>query len=121
MSRNPAVWLDIDVLRVGRHRSLATSTSPAWAQTLRPLASVLSSGCQDPYGHPPREVAEGLLPFAQSVPAHASGTGARARQPVRATSCATRPRLRKAVYATASSRTMVVKSTGAGFSTTFGN
>jgi len=60
MERYDAAWLDADVLKIGHHGSLATSTSTSWADTVRPEIAVASAGWRSRYGHPRREVLERL-------------------------------------------------------------
>lgn len=70
MSRYPAAWLDIDVLRAGHHGSLTTSTSKTWADTLSPTTSIFSNGYENSFGHPRAEVVERLEPHAKDAPTH---------------------------------------------------
>lgn len=62
MARFPAAFLDVDVLKIGHHGSLATSTSKKWADTLKPPIAVVSAGERSQYGHPRKEVIERLEP-----------------------------------------------------------
>ena len=121
LSRYPASWLDIDVLRVGHHGSLATSTSKRWADTLSPVAAIFSAGYDNSYGHPRGEVVDRLTPHTGNVAAHAfrewrDNSGEGARYLVTDVAGVT-----EAVYATAVNRTIVVTTTGTGFTTTHGD
>ncbi len=60
LDRYTDTFLDIDMLKIGHHGSLATSTSAAWADTLSPEISVVSSGTRSRYGHPRFEVIDRL-------------------------------------------------------------
>lgn len=121
LSRYPARWLDVDVLRVGHHGSLATSTAALWADTLSPEAAVFSAGYQNTYGHPRTEVVDRLTPHTRNVPAHAfrswkDNPDSGPRYLVQDVTEET-----EAIYATAMNRTIVMRSRGSGFTTTLGN
>lgn len=61
-------FLDIDLLKIGHHGSLATSTSVRWANTLSPEIAVVSAGYNS-YGHPREEVVERIEPHSgEAVP-----------------------------------------------------
>ncbi|WP_374650548.1 MBL fold metallo-hydrolase [Dongia sp.] len=64
-------WLRVDLLKIGHHGSLATSTGTAWAQALEPKYAVVSSGYDSKYGHPRKEVVQRLEPFTQAAAPHA--------------------------------------------------
>lgn len=68
--RYPADWLDVEVLKVGHHGSLATSTSPEWASVTKPEVSIVSSSYTNTFGHPRKEVLQRLIPYADSVSPH---------------------------------------------------
>lgn len=70
LARYPASWLDSDVLKVGHHGSLATSTSPTWVQTLSPETAVISAGTRNRYGHPRQEILARLAPYTASADPH---------------------------------------------------
>lgn len=118
MSRYSATWLDVDVLRAGHHGSLTTSTSKIWADTLTPTASIFSNGYENSFGHPRAEVVERLEPHASNVATH-QFREARRRTTGREYIFSERDTTR-AVYTTAMSRTIVVRSTGQGYETTLG-
>lgn len=79
MDRYSADWLDVDLLKMGHHGSLSTSTSEDWADALSPEISVVSAGYQNTHGHPRREVIQRLEPHAITAPEHgfSSATGKR--------------------------------------------
>ncbi|RVT93483.1 MBL fold metallo-hydrolase [Sphingomonas crocodyli] len=118
MSRYPAAWLDIDVLRAGHHGSLTTSTSKVWADTLTPTSSIFSNGYENSFGHPRAEVVARLEPHAKTVAAH------KFRDALRQTSgreyTFTDRDTTKAIYTTSMSRTIVVRSSGQGYETVLG-
>lgn len=118
MARYPASWLDIDLLRAGHHGSLATSTSKAWADTLTPTTSIFSNGYENSFGHPRAEVVERLEPHARTVPAHPFREARRhssGREYV-----FTDRSTPRAIYTTAMSRTIVVRTSGQGYETMLG-
>jgi competence protein ComEC len=51
----PSSALDVDVLKVGHHGS-KTSTTPAFLSAASPVASIVSVGAKNTYGHPTPEV-----------------------------------------------------------------
>lgn len=112
MARYPAGWLDIDILRVGHHGSLATSTSPRWASTLSPTTAILSAGYTNGFGHPRMEVVARLTPYTRSAPPHpfrdATHRGG-------AYVFRDHEDYREDVYTTARSGTIVVSSSGTGY------
>lgn len=118
MSRYSASWLDIDVLRAGHHGSLTTSTSKTWADTLTPTTSIFSNGYENSFGHPRAEVVERLEPHAKIVPAHLfrdASRRTRGREYI-----FTDRNTTKAIYTTAMSRTIVIRSVGQGYETILG-
>lgn len=60
MARYSDSFLDVDLLKVGHHGSLATSTSQGWTDALSPEIAVISSGKKNGYGHPRYEVIDRL-------------------------------------------------------------
>lgn len=121
MSRYAETWLDVDVLRVGHHGSLATSTSKKWADTISPSIAVFSAGYQNTYGHPRAEVVDLLTPHTENVSAHAfrdwrANPNDGPRYLLNETSGIT-----EGVYVTSVNRTIVMMSTGVGFQTTTNN
>ncbi len=79
LDRYDDAWLDIDLLKIGHHGSLSTSTSIEWAQTLSPELAVVSAGNKNRHGHPRREVIQRLEPYTIQMPGHefVSATGKR--------------------------------------------
>ncbi|MFC1626423.1 SH3 domain-containing protein [Pseudomonadota bacterium] len=53
-------WLDVDVLKIGHHGSLSTSTTQQWADIVKPELAVVSAGNKSSHGHPRKEVLERL-------------------------------------------------------------
>lgn len=60
ISRYDNAWLDVDLLKVGHHGSLATSTTQQWADIVKPEVAVISAGYRSSHGHPRKEVLERL-------------------------------------------------------------
>jgi competence protein ComEC len=75
LDRYPADWLDIDLLKIGHHGSLTTSTSEEWAITLSPEVAVVSAGDENRFGHPREEVIKRLEPFTIESDVHSIKTG----------------------------------------------
>lgn len=119
MTRYSPSWLDIDVLRVGHHGSLATSTSKQWADVLTAKTAIVSAGYDNSYGHPRKEVVDRLVVHTDSVAAHGF------RQ-ARLNPADTGPKYEfletanftEGVYSTATSRTVLVRTTGTGYTVT---
>jgi len=59
LSENEASFLHADVLKVGHHGS-KNSTMPEFLEAVSPRVSVISSGEENPYGHPSPELLERL-------------------------------------------------------------
>jgi len=113
LGRYAADWLNVDVLKIGHHGSLATSTSPAWASTLAPEVAIASAGNR--YGHPRKEVVDRLRPFTKDGPVHNLISGESiGRGRYRYTEAPEQER----IYNTASSGTIVVVSSGSGYTIT---
>ena len=72
----PATWLNVDLLKIGHHGSLATSTTVNWADTLKPEVAVVSAG-KNSYGHPRKEVIERLDQHTVTAPAHPMNSATR--------------------------------------------
>jgi beta-lactamase superfamily II metal-dependent hydrolase len=113
LARYTPAWLDVDVLRVGHHGSLATSTQVRWADALSPTTAVFSAGRVNGYGHPRAEVTARLVPHTRAAPPHPFRD---ARRPPGGYVFADHPNMREAVYATASSGTVTVRTNGTGYS-----
>jgi beta-lactamase superfamily II metal-dependent hydrolase len=112
LRRYTPTFLDVDVLRVGHHGSLATSTTPAWASALSPALAIFSAGSTNSFGHPRTEVVARLTPHTTAAPAHPFRDAARVSGRHRFT---THPAFRENAYATATSGNIVVRTTGTGF------
>jgi beta-lactamase superfamily II metal-dependent hydrolase len=64
-------WLDSDVLKIGNHGSLATSTTPEWAQAVNPQTAVVSAAFLNRQGHPSLEIIERLDDYTtDTAPPH---------------------------------------------------
>ncbi len=59
LGENEAAFLHADVLKVGHHGS-KNSTMPEFLSAVAPQISIISSGEENPYGHPHRELIERL-------------------------------------------------------------
>jgi len=70
-------FLDVDILKIGHHGSLSTSTSKNWANKTKPKLAVASAGERSRFGHPRNEVLERLEPHTINVEPHSmsSATG----------------------------------------------
>ncbi len=79
LARYDDSWLDVELLKIGHHGSLSTSTSKIWADTLTPEIAVVSAGHENRHGHPRREVVQRLEPHTISADTHSfvSATGKR--------------------------------------------
>jgi competence protein ComEC len=60
------VVADVDVLKVGHHGSISSST-PAFLNRVRPEVAIISSGIDNRYGHPHPAVIERLLGIGANV------------------------------------------------------
>ena len=69
-------WLDVDLLKIGHHGSLATSTTVNWANTLSPEIAVVSAGVNR-YGHPRTEVIQRLEGHTVSSAPHSMRSATR--------------------------------------------
>jgi len=116
LARYPAAWLDLDVLRVGHHGSEATSTSKRWADTLSPKLAIISAGYENTYGHPRQEVVDRLTPHTPNVEAHGFRSAMKNPLGGRRYVFTDVEDYREAVYSTAMSGTLIVSSSGTGFS-----
>lgn len=63
-------WLDVDMLKIGHHGSLATSTTEEWLSAVRPEYSVASAGLDNSHGHPRGEIFERIEPYAADWEGH---------------------------------------------------
>ena len=59
LDENEAAFLHADVLKVGHHGS-KNSTMPEFLSAVAPRISIISSGEENPYGHPHQELIERL-------------------------------------------------------------
>lgn len=63
-------WLDVELLKMGHHGSLSTSTSVQWANTVKAEVCLASAAYRRVYGHPHVGLRERLELHATSAPAH---------------------------------------------------
>jgi len=111
LERYDPAWLEIDVLRVGHHGSLATSTAPDFADAVRPRMAIFSAGLNNTYGHPREEIVTRLAPFTSDTAAkHRVGSW----KPATKRSSAFHS-TKEEIYATPDSGTIVMKSDGKTF------
>ncbi len=115
IGRYPAAWLDVDVLKIGHHGSLATSTGVPWASTVKPRTAVVSAAYVNGFGHPRKEVIERLDDFTVDTDPH-----------MMRTATGTKPNYifenvddyRESIYSTAVSGNVIVTSGGNGYAVT---
>ena len=115
IGRYPGAWLDVDVLKIGHHGSLATSTGVTWAGTVRPRSAVVSAAYDNGFGHPRREVIERLDDFTVDAEPHMMRT-ATGSQPIYTFQNVSD--YRESIYSTAVSGNVIVTSSGSGYSVT---
>lgn len=115
LARYPAEWLDVDVLKIGHHGSLATSTSKRWADTLRPKIAIASASYRSSHGHPRQEVIARLVPYTIEVPAHPVRTASKSDSPGRRYIFRTEEAETEGIYTTSTNGNVVVTSSGQGF------
>ena len=70
IDRYPNDRLDVEVLKIGHHGSLATSTGQAWADVVRPEVAIASAAFTNRFGHPRKEIVERLDDFTVETDAH---------------------------------------------------
>lgn len=70
LSRYDKDWLQAELLKVGHHGSLATSTDKHWADAIRPQIVVVSAGYTNSYGHPRKKVIDKLTPHTIEMAPH---------------------------------------------------
>lgn len=61
-------WLDVEVLKIGHHGSLTTSTSARWAMVTKPEVAVVSCSYSNGFKHPHSEVVKRLIGFTLEEP-----------------------------------------------------
>ncbi|MCI0676137.1 MAG: MBL fold metallo-hydrolase [Phycisphaerales bacterium] len=110
IAKYPADWLDVDVLKLGHHGSRVTSTSPVWANTVKPEVCIASAAYTKMHGHPSHDLRERLEPHTDTVNAH------KIRWWNGKDSSYNLSDYKEATYSTARSGTIVVKSDGQTFS-----
>lgn len=107
----PNTWLDVDVLKIGHHGSLATSTSQQWADAVRPITAIVSAGFTNSHGHPRQEVIERLDDHTRAATAHPMrhATGTRPNYTI-----TNIPNYAEDIYSTAVSGSVIVGTSGNG-------
>ena len=108
-------WLESDVLKIGQHGSLTTSTGGPWAKAIKPKTAIVSAGSENSDGHPHKQVIERLEPYTlnkQNAHAMEYATWDSAKKKYIWHS----PRqYSEAIYSTATNGNIVVKSDGRSF------
>lgn len=108
LDRFSPAWLKSEVLKIGHHGSRLTSTSEAWARTVRPKLAIASAGTRSAHGHPSEEVVQRLETFTEDTTGHPL-TYARGTKPYR---WIEHEDYTEAIYSTADSSTLVITSDG---------
>ena len=105
-------WLAVEVLKIGHHGSVNTSTSPEWAAATQPIVAVVSCAFENRHGHPGREVIQRLDDFTFDAAPHQMQWAFRAnRQRV----WHVEPAYTESIYGTVMSGTIVVRATETSF------
>ena len=105
-------WLGVEVLKVGHHGSVTTSTSPEWAAATQPIVAIVSCAFENPHGHPGRDVIERLDDFTFPATAHQMQWAFRENnQRV----WHVEPAYTESIYSTVMSGTIVVRATETSF------
>ena len=108
----PAGWLDCDVLKVGHHGSLKTSTGTAWAGTVRPEVAIVCAALVNSFEHPSATVVRRLQKSAVTTPPHPLRVYGKSDDAADTTS-------RDAVFSTASDKSMTLVTNGAWYDLTY--
>lgn len=110
--------LDVEVWKAAHHGSWATATqTSSWADVVKPEMVVFSCSATNDHGHPNRKLAELFKDYTVPVKKHRLKMFDGKNKPT--TSAALKPFLTEAMYSTASSGTIIVRSRGSGFTTEF--
>jgi beta-lactamase superfamily II metal-dependent hydrolase len=109
----PEDWIRADLLKIGHHGSLATSTSEKWAEAVSPKIAVVSAGYLNGFGHPRKEVLDRLAPYTEDIPGHAMRYAVRMGADYLFTDDQD---YREAIYSTSASGNIIVRSNGNGYS-----
>ena len=115
VGRYSSDWLDVDVLKIGHHGSLATSTGVAWAGAFKPMAAVVSAAYINRFGHPRKEVIERLDGHTVETDPHMMRTPTGSQPDYTFENVED---YREAIYSTAVSGNIIVTSRGSGYSIT---
>ena len=104
LERYPKEWLHAEVLKLGHHGSLKTSSSQTWIEAIQPEISIASAGWSNTHGHPRQEVITRVEPYAREWTRHTmvAATGSKPYAWVEDAQYS------KAVFNTAASSTVVV-------------
>ncbi len=114
MGRYSASWLDADVLKIGHHGSLATSTSKTWADTIKPQIAIASAAYNNSYGHPRKEVIDRLTPHTVDSDPHPMRSATRRTSGGPRYNFSTEEET-EGVYSTSVNGTNKIESDGSGF------
>jgi beta-lactamase superfamily II metal-dependent hydrolase len=109
ISRYPAEWLRVDLLKIGHHGSKSTSTSMKWVAVVQPEVAVVSAGPNNSHGHPSAEVVKRLEPYTKAWKPHPMTYAEGVRNNY---SWITTKMYKEAVFSTANSGTIVITSDG---------
>lgn len=113
LGRYTPTFLDIDVLKVGHHGSVTTSTSREWANALSPRTAIVSAGLDSEHGHPRSEVTAHLTPHTIAAAAHPyRDSVSLGRRRYRWT---TQTAFREDIYSTATNGNIVIRTSGTGY------
>jgi len=115
LDRYSADWLDVDVLKIGHHGSLATSTGTRWADTLKPQIAVASAGYENSHGHPRLEVISRLTPHTIDLQPHPVRTATRRASGGRQYNFQTQESEIEGIFTTSTNGNVVITSDGVGF------
>jgi competence protein ComEC len=112
--------LDVEVWKGAHHGSWATATHSAnWANAVQPEAVVFSCSKTNDYGHPNRNLAEKFKGYTVAVTNHRIAFFDGKNDPSTATE--NKPYRTEAMYSTASSGNILIRTDGQTFTTKLGN
>lgn len=115
VGRHSSDWLDVDVLKICHHGSLATSTGVAGVGAVKPRAPVVSAAYINRFGHPRKEVIERLDDHTVETDPHMMRTATGSQPDYTFENVED---YREAIYSTVVSGNIIVTSRGSGYSIT---